>query len=77
LDNGDLLIVNEGDVTSSILFSISNPKLYQINDLHKSTIECCIKECNLCDKLDNLKVDDLSPTEKILNISTNQLKLIC
>lgn len=53
LDNGDLLIVNDGDVTSSLLFSINQPVLCQMNNIHESSIDCL--DCELCKELDSLK----------------------
>ena len=32
LDNGDVLIINEGEISSCLLFSIHHPKLYQVLD---------------------------------------------
>lgn len=55
LDNGDLLIVNDGDVTSSLLFSINDPALYQMNNIHESNLECLLNDCDLCQTLENIK----------------------
>lgn len=64
LDNGDLLIVNDGDVTSSLLFSMNQPTLCQMDNIHESNLECH-SVCELCKELDSLKPNQVEKYEKI------------
>ena len=62
LTNGDMLIVNEGDVSSSILFTINSPKVY-VADFEHDEYECESDICFICNddevKLSMDIVDDL------------------